>query len=69
MRGRSNVTPERLEQARQLVEDGASQMEIRRSTGLARETIVKYFPDCRWTFQEAGTHGAFVRHLERRVLS
>lgn len=62
-----NVNPETMDRARRLVEDGASVTEIKRTTGLARETILKYFPGSAWTCQQAGTHGAVIRHMERRI--
>jgi len=48
------ASPERLAQAARLLADGASQREVQRTTGLARETIRKYFPGKGWTFIEGG---------------
>lgn len=52
------ITPEaqaeRLKQAARLLEDGASQHEVQRTTGLARETIRKHFPGQGWTHVEGG---------------
>jgi hypothetical protein len=47
-------SPERLEQARQLLADGASQREVQRTTGIARETLRKHFPGQGWTFVQGG---------------
>ena len=55
------MTPERLAQAARLLEDGASQREVQRTTGLARETIRKHFPGKGWTFIEGGEFRALTR--------
>ena len=62
------VTPEKLEAVRKMVEDGASQKEIIRTVGVGRETIVKYFPGHRWTFQECGSLGRAVRTAKQQGL-
>ena len=45
---------DRLKQAADLLADGASQREVQRTTGLARETIRKNFPGAGWTFTQGG---------------
>ena len=47
-------SPELLNQAADLFNDGASQREVCRTTGLARETIRKHFPGRGWTYVEGG---------------
>ncbi len=47
-------SPERLAQAARLLADGASQREVQRTTGIARETLRKHFPGKGWTFVEGG---------------
>jgi len=54
-------SPERLAQAARLFEDGASQREVQRTTGIARETLRKYFPGKCWTFIEGGQFRALTR--------
>jgi len=54
-------SPERLAQAARLLEDGASQREVQRTTGIARETLRKHFPDKGWTFIEGGQFRALTR--------
>ena len=54
-------SPERLQQAARLIADGASQREVQRTTGLARETIRKHFPGKGWTFVEGGRFRALTR--------
>jgi DNA invertase Pin-like site-specific DNA recombinase len=54
-------SPERLEHAARLIADGASQREVQRTTGLARETIRKHFPGKGWTFVEGGRFRALTR--------
>lgn len=60
-------TPERIQQARQLLEDGASQREVQRTTGIARETLRKHFPGKGWTFVEGGEFRALTRAAEHRI--
>jgi len=54
-------SPERLAQAARLLQDGASQREVQRTTGIARETLRKHFPDKVWTFVEGGEFRALTR--------
>jgi len=61
MAGKRTSLPERLQLARRLLEDGASQREVQRTTGLARETIRKNFPGQCWTFTEGGRFRALTR--------
>lgn len=65
--GRHKIPPEVMEQARIMVEDGASVLEITRTTGLARETVVKHFPGSSWSHQEAGAVGRQVRIFNERM--
>lgn len=60
-------TPERLEQARRLLADGASQRETQRTTGLARETLRKYFPGKGWTQKEGGDFRALTKTAEQQI--
>ena len=55
-------SPERLQQAARLITDGASQREVQRTTGIARETIRKHFPGKGWTFVEGGRFRALTRN-------
>lgn len=55
-------TPERLRQAAALLEGGASQREVTRTTGIARETLRKHFPGQGWTYKEGGHFRASTRH-------
>jgi hypothetical protein len=52
---------DRLEQAARLLADGASQREVQRTTGLARETLRKHFPGAGWTFIEGGQFRALTK--------
>ena len=54
-------SPERLEQAARLLADGASQREVCRTTGIARETLRKHFPGKGWTFIQGGEFRALTR--------
>lgn len=62
-------TPEKLAEVQRLLAEGASQLEITRSTHCSRETIVKYFPDHRrWTYREAGSFGRMIRTARKQGL-
>jgi hypothetical protein len=50
-----------LEKAGRLLEDGASQLEVIRTTGIARETLVKHFPGKGWTYKQGGKFRALTR--------
>lgn len=54
--------PEKLLQAGQLFADGASQKEVQRTTGIARETLRKHFPGQGWSFREGGKFRALTKH-------
>lgn len=60
---------ELLNQAADLLNDGASQREVCRTTGLARETIRKYFPGRGWTYAEGGQFRQALKHtpLEKGI--
>jgi len=49
--------------AERLLTDGASQREVQRTTGLARETLRKHFPGQGWTFIEGGKFRALTKVL------
>jgi len=55
----------RLAKAGQLLADGASQREVQRTTGLARETIRKHFPGKGWTFRQGGEFRALQKALDK----
>jgi DNA invertase Pin-like site-specific DNA recombinase len=48
------VSAERLAQARTLFDDGASQREVTRTTGIGRGQLRKYFPSKGWTYVQGG---------------
>lgn len=54
-------SPDRLAQAAELLRDGASQREVTRTTGIARETLRKHFPGQGWTFIEGGEFRALTK--------
>jgi hypothetical protein len=61
MTRRSIVPADVIDKAGQMVKDGASVMEITRTTGMARETILKHFPGASWSFKDCGEYGRAVR--------
>jgi hypothetical protein len=58
---------ELLDKAAVLYEDGASQREITRTTGLARNTLRKHFPGHGWTFIEGGRFRALTRNSQLQL--
>ena len=61
-RSKAPVKQEELERAKALLQDGASQREVTRTTGIARETLRKYFPGKGWTHREGGDFRALTRY-------
>ena len=58
--------PERLEQARKLIEkDGASHSEVSRVTKVSRKILLREFPGTQWTQEQAGRAGVLARKLDR----
>ncbi|UXE05381.1 helix-turn-helix DNA binding domain protein [Arthrobacter phage Renna12] len=57
------VDAARLERARRLLEDGASLLDVERSTGLTHKTLRRHFPDHHgWTAHE---RGVYARQLDK----
>lgn len=67
MMPRNKVPAEIMDQARAMIEDGASVLEITRTTGMARETVIKHFPGASWSHAEAGSVGRQVRIFNERM--
>lgn len=61
-------TPDQLARAGALLEDGASQAEVTRTTGIARETLVKHFPGKGWTYKQAGEYRQLLKHTNVKDL-
>lgn len=58
----ARATPERLEQARALIEDGCSQAEVARTLGMSKRTLRRHFPDAQWTSEQVREHQALMGH-------
>jgi DNA invertase Pin-like site-specific DNA recombinase len=67
MRKKSPATQAELDHAARLFADGASQTEVHRTTGIARETLRKRFPGMGWTYKEAGVFRALTKTAEERI--
>lgn len=66
MAGRPQLSPERLEAIELLLKDGASMREIARTLNVARESIMRHFPDYKgWSKQ----HNAEVSRAKRKYNS
>lgn len=55
------MTPAQLQQARQLLEDGAGYRETARTMGTSSRTLRKYLPGMGMTPREAGALGREIR--------
>lgn len=56
-----------IDRAADLFHDGASQTEVTRTTGLARETLRKYFPGHGWTQKDGGDFRALTKRAEAQI--
>lgn len=61
-------TPEQLEYARQLLEDGASMTDAARSSGVEFQTLKRRWPDKVWTPSQVGQYARQSAHLKRLEL-
>lgn len=66
---RRNATPvplsgEELQTAREMLEDGASYVEVARTLKRSQRAIHKHFPNMGWTPRQAGEYSAMLRHME-----
>ncbi|GGH93898.1 hypothetical protein ACFFGR_09425 [Arthrobacter liuii] len=64
---KSPATQAELNRSAELFADGASQTEVHRTTGLARETLRKNFPGQGWTYREAGSIGFLTRKTNHAI--
>lgn len=67
MRNHRLAPQELLDKAARLYEDGASQREITRTTGLSRMTLRKHFPGKGWTFIEGGKFRALTNNSQLQL--
>jgi len=61
------VSREALDRAGKLLEDGASQREVTRTTGISRMTLRKYFPGLCWTFKDGGDFRALTKSADVKI--
>ena len=57
------ASPETLQRARELFDDGASQQEVHRTTGIGQHTLSRHFPGRGWSASEAGRHAVVAKAL------
>ena len=60
------ISPERLERARLLIEDGASHNEVRRTLGVNAETLLRHFPGTQWSRAEVASFTRSVRMFSKQ---
>jgi len=56
-----STDPAKLAEIRAMVEDGCSNREIERTTGVSSKAVKRNFPDSGWTAAESGRFGMLVR--------
>lgn len=61
------ATQQELDAAAALFADGASQREVTRTTGIARETLRKHFPGQFWTYRDGGKFRALNKAAEVKI--
>ncbi|QOC55918.1 helix-turn-helix DNA binding domain protein [Gordonia phage DirtyBoi] len=61
-----HLTPEQIDTARQLIDDGASYKEAARTIGCNKVTVAKRFPGRGWTLAECGRWGRFLDKTRER---
>lgn len=64
-----HLSPEEIDRARQLIDDGASYKEVARTIGCANVTVAKRFPGRGWTLAECGRWGRFLDKTRERSSS
>lgn len=62
-----DLAKQQINRAAELFNDGASQTEVHRTTGLARETLRKYFPGQGWTQKEGGDFRALTKAADMQI--
>ncbi|HEY9315813.1 hypothetical protein [Williamsia sp.] len=55
------MTPEQIDAARKLLEDGCSYREVGRTLGVSRNRVRTELPGFGWTYREAGNFTASMR--------
>lgn len=63
----TRISSERLEAVRRMVEDGASVNEIQRTLHVWRPTIIKYFPEARWSRGQTAEFIATARRFNQII--
>lgn len=62
------VTQERLDEARLMLEDGASIREVCTTLGMHKDTIFRHIPEAKpWTPAQRSAHGVLVRQANRKI--
>ena len=61
------LSQDKLDRAAALFEDGASQREVTRTTGISRMTLRKYFPGQCWTYRDGGDFRALTKGADVKM--
>ena len=56
-----------LQQAKMLLDDGASYSEAGRTVGANRSWLAVMFPGYGWTHEQGGSYGLMMRNMNKRM--
>lgn len=68
MAGKLQVSQERLDKAKEMLEDGASFLEVSRTLNMSIETIKRRLPEYKpWTHQQVAAHGHLISKTNKTM--
>ena len=56
-----------LQQAKMLLDDGASYSEVSRTVGVSRWRLAVMFPGYGWTHKQGGSYGLMMRNMNKKI--
>lgn len=59
------ISPERLEAARRMLDDGASYADVQTTLGIQQDTVRRHFPGRAWSPQQVAQYLVMVRAMHR----
>ena len=64
--GHKPLPTERLEHIQSMLDDGWPWLEIQRTEGAHRDTMLRYFPGTQWTPEQANEHRVGTKNARKR---